>query len=249
MSFMANRICVGCNTPLTSDTISREHILPRWLAEEVREPNLSLKHYRHDEDLATDELLRSHDLGSFAVKNVCIRCNNGWMSRLESRAQPILLGLMKMQTSLLQLSVDQRASISAWAIKTAFMIASVQPGITDLPWHLFRGVAQEPERIPTECFVVGAQLQFLPKGFLYACPIDALSASTDLFQARIGFTIHQLHFAVVIPLVEAPRMVRTSGVHIPLWPLNLEILVRYENFPTLTSPNDLINFVTGLVRA
>jgi hypothetical protein len=44
------------------------------------------------------------------------------------------------------------------------------------------------------------------------------------------------------------RVVRTSGVQLPIWPLDLEILVRYENFPTITVPADLINFLTGLVE-
>jgi hypothetical protein len=31
--------------------------------------------------------------------------------------------------------------------------------------------------------------------------------------------------------------------------LDSEILVRYANFPTLTSPNDLVNFLVGMVEA
>lgn len=37
--------CVGCGEPLTKVTISREHILPKWLAHEVNLPNQNLKHY------------------------------------------------------------------------------------------------------------------------------------------------------------------------------------------------------------
>jgi hypothetical protein len=54
---------------------------------------------------------------------------------------------------------------------------------------------------------------------------------------------------VVIPQFLAERVVRTSGVHVPIWPLDMEIRVVYENFPTLTSPADLINFLVGLVSA
>ncbi|MGA7236260.1 MAG: hypothetical protein WBY44_11305 [Bryobacteraceae bacterium] len=43
---------------------------PPVLAKEIRQPDLSLKQYRHDEELVRDELLRSRDLGSFAIKNV-----------------------------------------------------------------------------------------------------------------------------------------------------------------------------------
>jgi hypothetical protein len=160
---MANRTCVGCCEKLTTDLRSREHILPQWLAQEVKRPDLDLKHYRHHEDENTDELLRSHDLGSFVVKNVCIKCNNGWMSRLEGRAKPLLLDLMNMRASLLQLSTEDRTTVSAWAIKTAFMIASAQKSTGTLPWYLFRRLAEEPENVPAECLVLAAQLLFLPR--------------------------------------------------------------------------------------
>lgn len=246
---MAKRVCVGCTVPLTNENISREHILPEWLAPEVHQPELSLKQYRHDEDKREDELLRSHDLGSFVIKNVCRDCNNGWMSNLEGRAKPILLGLMDMKTSLLQLSEDERSVISAWAIKTAFMIASAQKSLPELPWHLFRELANTPQSIPAQCIVVAAQLPFLPKSFLYACPTDHMSGNATFIQVRVGFSINKLHFVVIIPFLEADRIVRTSGVQLPLWPLDLEILVAHKHFATLTSPNDLINFLTNLVEA
>jgi len=246
---MAYRTCVGRGVPLSKDVISREHILPQWLSKEVDLPNVRFKQYRHDEERPEDELLRSHDLGSLAIKNVCAPCNNGWMSRLENRAQPTLLALMDMQSSLLELSTDERRPVSAWAIKTAFMIAGAQQSVAGLPWHLFRGLAEEPEKIPVECFVLATQLTSLPKGFLYACPTDVLPPQELPVHVRVGYSIHHLHFVVVIPLLEAARVVRTSGVHLPIWPLEAEIRVRFENFPRFTSPNDLINFLTGLVRA
>jgi len=107
---MTSRTCVGCCKKLTNDLRSREHILPQWLATEVEIPELDLKHYRHDEDEKIDELLRSHGLGSFAIKNVCSKGNNGWMSRLEGRAKPLLLDLMNMRSSLPQLSGPERRS-------------------------------------------------------------------------------------------------------------------------------------------
>jgi hypothetical protein len=135
---MANRACVACTVPLTNDNISREHILPEWLATEVYQRELSVKQYRHNEDTREDELLRSHDLGSFAIKNVCRTCNNGWMSNLEGSAKPILLGLMDMKTSLFELAPNERSVSSAWAIKTAFMIAGAQKNLRSYPGLCFR---------------------------------------------------------------------------------------------------------------
>ncbi len=129
------------------------------------------------------------------------------------------------------------------------MVASAQQSIGDLPWHLFRQLGEEPETVPRECFVVAAQLPFLPKGFLYASPGDVLPQFHDPVSVRVGFAIHHLHFVVLLPLLEAERVLRTSGVQLPIWPLDLEILVNDENFPTIAVPGDLINFLTSLVQA
>ena len=153
-----------------------------------------------------------------------------------------------MQIGLMELSAEQRTTLSAWAIKTAFMIASAQSSITDLPWHLFTQLGEEPQRVPTECFVVASQLPSLPKGFLYACPSDA-SPESGSVQVRIAFSINHLHFVVVIPQFPAYRIIQTSGVHIPIWPLDTEIIVRYENFPRLTTASELINCLADLVHA
>ncbi len=243
------KVCVACGKGLTKGTRSHEDILPKWLAKEIHIPNQRLKRYLHDEDADGDELQHSHELASFTIQNVCIACNNGWMSHLECRAREALLGLMNQQISLLQLSSAERTTISAWAIKTAFMIASAQQIKTDLPWHLFRQLAKEPERIPVECFVLAAQLPFLSDGFLYACPMDIMPPNQEPFQMRVGLTIRHLHFVVVIPLIRAERVVKASGVHIPIWPLDLEIRVAYKNFPIFNVPGDLINFLTDLVEA
>jgi hypothetical protein len=84
---------------------------------------------------------------------------------------------------------------------------------------------------------------------MHACPTDVSPSTGKVTQVRVGFSIRKLHFVVVIPFETGERMVRTSGVHSPIWPLDNEILVRYVFFPTFTSPNDLINFLVGLVES
>ena len=55
-------------------------------------------------------------------------------------------------------------------------------------------------------------------------------------------------FLVVIPFTAGQRIVRTSGVHLPIWPLESEILVRYAFFPIFSSSNDLINYLVDQVE-
>jgi hypothetical protein len=157
---MTGRTCVGCGIALTKDVITREHIVPQWLAEELHLPGMSYEHYRHDEDTAENALVRLHDLGNFAINNVCGSCNNGWMSALEGRARLTTLALLNMKATVLQTTEDERATLAAWAVKIAY-IASTQPGNSGLPWDLFRGLAETPERTPDECPILAGQLDFL----------------------------------------------------------------------------------------
>jgi hypothetical protein len=154
---------------------------------------------------------------------------------------------LNMKTTLLQMTEQERATVAAWAIKTAFMIASTQPDISGLPWDLFRGLARTPEQIPDECPVGAGQQDFLD-GFMHSSRTDLSSSNAEAIQARVGFSIRKLHFVVVIPFTAGQRMVRTSGVHLPIWPLESEILVRYAFFPTFSSPNDLINYLVDQVE-
>jgi len=100
---MPSRTCVGCRVSLTNQIITFSR---RWLPRKFITPKVIYKHYHHDEIKDEDELVRSHDLVSLAIKNVCIRCNNGWMSRLEARAKPTFLGLINMEISLSQLNAE-----------------------------------------------------------------------------------------------------------------------------------------------
>lgn len=59
------------------------------------------------------------------VKRVCGHCNNGWMSRLESRAKPVIEALI--DDRLDALNLKSMESIAAWAVKTAMVLESALP--------------------------------------------------------------------------------------------------------------------------
>lgn len=241
------RTCLACGDPLAGGVATREHVLAQWLAECVELPDVSFNLYRHHEDGGSDELLRSHGLNNLAIKRVCQRCNNGWMSRLEDRAKPLLLDLMTVRRRLADLFVEERMIVAAWAAKTAFLLTSIQATPLDVPWHLLQELGRHEGTGPEGCYVLAAQLPSLPNGFLCACPTD-LDTSGATVQVRVGLTINQLHFVVLIPTDVRPRVLRAPECYTPLWPLNLAILTR----PTLTVPvvgeRDLINALTNAVE-
>jgi hypothetical protein len=171
------------------------------------------------------------------------------MSRLESEAKPHILGLMHQQTSILALTNDARQTLSRWAVKTAFMISVVQTLQFELPWHAFQNLGKNEHDGPHGCFVLASQQANLPKGFLYTCPSDGIEGNP--VQLRVGFSIHHLHFVVVIPIVQGPRMVRVAAsVHVPLWPLDLHVLAGYEPTPqSFETADRFLDYLTNLVQA
>jgi hypothetical protein len=60
---------------------------------------------------------------------VCSKCNNGWMSALESVAMPILKPLIEGTANLYACKGEEAAIVGRWAAKTAYMLnaASAYP--------------------------------------------------------------------------------------------------------------------------
>jgi hypothetical protein len=78
--------------------------------------------------------LRKHAVSAFVAGTVCGACNNGWMSRLEGDAKPVLKPLIEDPHRLENLNLNQRALIARWTLKTAAMLnrasAYSAPGIS-----------------------------------------------------------------------------------------------------------------------
>jgi hypothetical protein len=247
---MTKQRCVGCDEPLIG--ASREHVLPEWLAKEVFIPNATLKQYRRGEDEQKQELLRAHGLNNFAVKNVCEGCNNGWMSRLESRAKPFLLELMSEHETLRGFAPDGNLALARWAAKTAFMIASVQPDPVSLPWHLFTNMRLREEDGPEGCYVFVNQVFAMNQGFTYACLRDHRpNDEKATVQLRVGFSMKRIHLVAVIPVVEGERIIAIDPrIHRALWPPDVRIKQRLIQPPAQFASLALAQFfLTNLVEA
>jgi hypothetical protein len=51
-------------------------------------------------------------LNSFGQKRICEDCNNGWMSRVEDSAKPILVGLLDGSLTVESLATEQRNTLA-----------------------------------------------------------------------------------------------------------------------------------------
>jgi hypothetical protein len=110
--------CIFCG----SGGMSKEHVWSEWTYELV--PKLkdaghqrvvmkSSKHNPHITGVASDRTYQGAT-NTIKIKCVCERdCNNGWMSRMETAAKPILTPLILGQPAIV--SKDEARTVAAWA--------------------------------------------------------------------------------------------------------------------------------------
>jgi len=115
------RKCMFCDgAPLTV-----EHAFPQWLSKVVPgDGNFT------NVQVLPPRASRRTPLMDIRVRAVCAGCNNGWMSRLEAAAKPLLSPMIRGEVSTLSPS-DQR-TIAAWAVKTAIVLQATGPA-RDIP--------------------------------------------------------------------------------------------------------------------
>jgi hypothetical protein len=114
--------CFFCGgAPLTE-----EHILPAWLDRMVGVHEGDVHRIRQKMPLGEEFISREKYLDipflRVRVKMVCARCNNEWMSRLETLMQPTLMALIFNQKT--RLNGRDAGNLSRWAIKTCMMRAA-----------------------------------------------------------------------------------------------------------------------------
>jgi hypothetical protein len=117
--------CVFCGE---DRKLSREHVFPQWLKNHFPElEQVEADHVRRVVTPTTDdEHTRPGPAFDFVSRDVCEACNNGWMSDLENRAQPILAPMLADQPQVLT-ALDQ-ATLATWATKTMLAMQGVNMG-------------------------------------------------------------------------------------------------------------------------
>lgn len=123
----ASGVCVFCGRgPLTN-----EHVWPQWIRKGLF-PHL---HTSRNVVTTDQDVDRDYPAPAFDTKvgDVCgttkrtsgDRCNNGWMSRLETSVKDVLGPMIRGETQVL--SPDIQVRIASWALKTAMMFDLTHP--------------------------------------------------------------------------------------------------------------------------
>lgn len=132
--------CIFCGS---DKDISKEHIFPDWLKKYVPPPRVSNDRYvvevktlERGED---GQLRYSRKKGksdrpgaaiSQTVRVVCEKCNNGWMSRLQSKAKPILAPLVLGEWG--KIGESEREVLATWITMFAMVLDCSEPEHTAL---------------------------------------------------------------------------------------------------------------------
>jgi hypothetical protein len=129
------RRCAFCGL---SGRMTKEHVWPQWLRQLAGE--LEPVRFAHTagfersaadafREIRTVTVQQPGSVLNLVARAVCARCNSGWMSRLEERVRPLLLGLVEAAYTgaPLVLAPAQAAAVAAWAVKTAWMREFTSP--------------------------------------------------------------------------------------------------------------------------
>lgn len=111
--------CWWCNQP----GASKEDVIPRWLRRLYPEEGWWVHEYDHPA-LGDSRVKRAKGPAQITRK-FCRKCNNEWMSRVETRAKPILSSLIRGERA--RLDPQTQELLGFWVCKTIFAFQSVEP--------------------------------------------------------------------------------------------------------------------------
>jgi hypothetical protein len=115
------RACLFCGAPCNS----REHVIPEWLSKamEIRDFAFQPAHFTEGKGL---ELRPAIKCEHFRTRQVCKKCNSGWMSDLEGWAKAkigsaVAPGFSLNAMNQLLLPKEELDSMTRWLLKTAII--------------------------------------------------------------------------------------------------------------------------------
>ncbi len=102
-------LCIFCSSPANS----KEDLFPRWILARVKTREVLSRRIGHGvANLTEDQEVR--------IPCVCNTCNNGWMSRVETKCRPIMGNLL--EDISITLDPDYQKLLAVWALKGAMII-------------------------------------------------------------------------------------------------------------------------------
>jgi hypothetical protein len=169
-------------------------------------------------------------MDSFLAGAVCGRCNNGWMSRLESTAKPLILDLAGGRKRAVDLTNEEATVVAKWALKTAYALHTSSNWRRVVPdSHIFQ-LDADTLSLPDRVFVVAhtykgsrdcswSQMTTW-QGFSATYAVsDTEKAELKRDAYKIGIRVGGLFLAVFRVIHENAKPCLWPKRHVPLYPL------------------------------
>jgi hypothetical protein len=109
------RVCVFCG----ASNLTREHVLPNWISKMF---TAKLTATTTIEKQGQPDKIYKSALLQHKVKVVCAKCNNGWMSQLESDVKSILSRMLFALDQGTALGAKEQNILAFWAQKTVMIL-------------------------------------------------------------------------------------------------------------------------------
>lgn len=129
------RTCIFCGPGC--GRLTKEDVWPTWLGKYIPKDRSSYSasstiiHEERPPDVS--RRIVNGDPKSRRVKLVCGDCNNGWMSRLQERAKPVVLPLAMGRSTLIGL--DAQRTLAAWCTMSVMTSDHFYPDRAAIPQH------------------------------------------------------------------------------------------------------------------
>jgi hypothetical protein len=115
------RTCIFCNNKASTG----EDAWPKWLMKRFPASNTS---YMDAERGGKKLRIWSMSKPKLVVNWLCAKCNNGWMSLIESKTKPVLVSILDDKLSAIDSS--SQSTLACWAVKTSMVLECLYPNRT-----------------------------------------------------------------------------------------------------------------------
>lgn len=161
------KTCVYCGIRIGNSNRAREHVIPSWLQKHLGIEKETI-HLGHIPILSnTPKTERAHPADQFLLGNVCKLCNNGWMSRMETRNQATIKSLIAGNFNILdQIDESDKLALARWIVKTALCYNNVADYPYKVPKSHFKHVYERKNDLPAELIVLCKRNPYYADWFL-----------------------------------------------------------------------------------
>ena len=142
--------CLFCQE---EKTLTLEHVLPNWLSTLYPQNTMVINEFTGGSNKIWPSKIFQHK-----AKVVCASCNNGWMSDLESKTEPIIKRMIKLERMLMDKNTQD--TLAFWSQKTVLMSNQAVSGGLKITSDLYDDIYDKKDHSAKVLVNIGWRMQF-----------------------------------------------------------------------------------------